>query len=377
MFALRRLLNRYCGTLPFAVRPFDQVASTVFRLNPAVHVPESWRGVIATWPSDTATYEPAVPLLGPAVIPEIIDQKPRYRTKGLAPSAPRILFTLTSAGVAGDGGLVYAVPERVAVQETVRQWRRPADRHPLLAAPRFPRAESLTGTTLSLGSLGAGGYYHFLLEALPRWQLARPWIHRIDHILANGRQDSFHRHFLEAAGVPLDRVRWLTPHAHFHCEQLLFTNDLSHDTQPTPWLVETVRAALDCTSPPAPSGQPRRLWISRQDADSRHLTWEKSLLERLTDFESVELSRLNASAQIALFQSANVVAGPHGAGLTNVVFSPPGVKLVEFFPDTADRPQFSRLVQTCQGAAARITTDFQTPPPSVDIIAQAVRDFAA
>ena len=35
-----------------------------------------------------------------------------------------------------------------------------------------------------------------------------------------------------------------------------------------------------------------------------------------------------------MFSTAEAIVAPHGAGLTNVTFSPPGVRVLELFPST-------------------------------------------
>jgi capsular polysaccharide biosynthesis protein len=48
-------------------------------------------------------------------------------------------------------------------------------------------------------------------------------------------------------------------------------------------------------------------------------------------FEVVTLSGLSVAAQAALFSSARVIVGPHGAGFSNLLFCRPGAIVLEFF----------------------------------------------
>jgi capsular polysaccharide biosynthesis protein len=45
-------------------------------------------------------------------------------------------------------------------------------------------------------------------------------------------------------------------------------------------------------------------------------------------------------AQILLFQSAEFVISPHGAGLANLLFCEPGTKVIELMPSVEVRPFF-------------------------------------
>jgi capsular polysaccharide biosynthesis protein len=48
-------------------------------------------------------------------------------------------------------------------------------------------------------------------------------------------------------------------------------------------------------------------------------------------FQVAVLSGMSVTAQAALFGSARVVVGPHGAGFANLLFCNPGTTVLEFF----------------------------------------------
>lgn len=79
----------------------------------------------------------------------------------------------------------------------------------------------------------------------------------------------------------------------------------------------------------------RRIFVSRRDAPSRHMTNEDEVLDALAPFgvEAVELGRLSFAEQVALFAQAELVIGPHGAGLVNIAFSPDSCPLIELVSD--------------------------------------------
>lgn len=75
----------------------------------------------------------------------------------------------------------------------------------------------------------------------------------------------------------------------------------------------------------------RRLYITRVDAAARPLVNETEVINLVAahGFEVVDPGRLSFADQIALFASASVVIGPHGAGLTNAGFCDSNSTLIE------------------------------------------------
>ena len=70
--------------------------------------------------------------------------------------------------------------------------------------------------------------------------------------------------------------------------------------------------------------------------------------------------------QILLFQSAEFIIGPHGAGLANLLFCEPGTKVIELMPCVEVRPFFwlisekLALVHGMQFCATAAGEDFQS-----------------
>lgn len=362
MHFLKRMVARFAGSGPNRIAPFADVA--FFRINHRKgvhHQPETFDGIVLTEPGDTASYNSGHSLLDQPASSELIMGRRRYLAGGITPRKKKILFVLTDSGVTSTEGIVYCPHTRTAVMETMRTWTTPLTAHPVLAAPRLPVAQPLPNCSLNLALLSAEGFYHFLFESLPRLWLARSQMDSIAHFLANGAPGSFQEKWLQHAGVPAEKIVWMQGLSHFHCEQLLFTNFLMSDYQPTPWMVQALRQLLNA-SPPATPGR-RRLWISRSDAKSRQPAWETELLSKLTGFESVNLSQLSPDQQIALMREAAVVAGPHGAGLSNIVFCSPGTRVVEIFPDTNRHPIYGRLANVCLLPYAWAVADFSCNLP--------------
>jgi Glycosyltransferase 61 len=374
MRTLKKLVNRAKGHGPNRSAHFLDVVTARHDPTKGVHEPEQFDGIVALEAGDAATYLPSRSLLDQPDESEQIDGRRRYLAHGVAPGMEKILYSLSAAGVVGADGIVYCPRTRTAVAESIRTWTVGIEEHPALAAPGLPAPQSLANCSLSLALLSAEGFYHFLIEALPRLWLARAHLPQVRHFLVNGSRGSFQEKWLVRAGLDPARLVWMDGLAHYRCEQLLFTNYLMRDYQPTPWILSALRSLLDAVPPDFPGR--RRLWLSRADAHSRQPAWESALLARLAGFERVTLSGLAPAEQIALMRDAAVVVGPHGAGLSNLVFCAPGTKVIELFPDANRQPIFGRLANVARLPYAWAVADFTSADPDPRL-ADAISAFIA
>ncbi len=77
-----------------------------------------------------------------------------------------------------------------------------------------------------------------------------------------------------------------------------------------------------------------RLFISRggRDRPSRVTASDERIFDQIMidyNFKKVSLEDLSFQAQIDRFSDASVIVAPHGSGLANLVFAPPGAKVIE------------------------------------------------
>ncbi len=97
--------------------------------------------------------------------------------------------------------------------------------------------------------------------------------------------------------------------------------------------------------PARPVVATRRVYISRARATRRRLLDEDRLIERLAEdgFEAVVMEDLSFDDQVALMRQTEVLLAPHGAGLTNMMFCPPGTHVVELADLSFPNPNFYAL----------------------------------
>jgi capsular polysaccharide biosynthesis protein len=95
---------------------------------------------------------------------------------------------------------------------------------------------------------------------------------------------------------------------------------------------------------------PPRLYVARTDAEHRKMRNEDALIAELArrGFEIIVPGSLSFAEQVALFRGASVVVGPHGAGMTNIVFCEPGTIVYELVPGHYQNACFCNLAHICR-----------------------------
>jgi hypothetical protein len=195
---------------------------------------------------------------------------------------------------------------------------------------------SRTGTALNLASCYAReNYCHFLLDALPRLELfLRSGLSYddVDWVLVPDFFGSSRDAFYRALGIPEAKIVRLQPRVQYRFSRLYQPSFPGRECFVAPWVAEFYQKRL--LEPHSISRvRERRLYVARSqrglanDAD----VWA-ALRER--GFERVE--PLTWEDNVRAFASADVVVGPHGAGLSNVIFCPAGARVIELVP--GDRP---------------------------------------
>lgn len=70
------------------------------------------------------------------------------------------------------------------------------------------------------------------------------------------------------------------------------------------------------------------IYVSREDAVSRRVANENVIPSK---YNKVVLTGVSFERQVQLFRNAKVIIGPHGAGMTNMIWAQPGCRIIEFF----------------------------------------------
>jgi len=222
--------------------------------------------------------------------------------------------------------------------------------HPVLRRLRLRVKRRHCGRALLLATREAENYYHWMLDCLPRWKLmAAAGFKEYDHVLLNtgSRSRPFNREILDLLGVPA--------HKRLHCSKsfLYEFDELVVPAMPFPkWEVAAWACAWTGSLFRGQSaGSPERIYISRRGAKNRPLLNEAELEAQLVarSFVTVQPERLSVAEQSVLFRRARCVVGPHGAGLTNLIFSPKTTHLIELKAREYQTPPCYQNLATARG----------------------------
>lgn len=232
-----------------------------------------------------------------------------------------------------------------------------------------PRRQALPGTATVLSSADADGYYHWLLDALPRLGIlegAGIDLEHIDHFLVpRGRLPAI-RESLELLGVPLSRCRELDTRSSPVVDKLLLPSLPGRTGNTAPWARDYLRDRFLPAALALPDRFPRRFFVSRRGG--RRVANEAALMPVLEHFniEPVQPETLGFLEQVALFARAELIVAPHGAALANLVFSPPSTAVVELFSPAYVNVCFWALAQLGGLRYAYLEGEGERPPPGVD-----------
>jgi capsular polysaccharide biosynthesis protein len=238
--------------------------------------------------------------------------------------------------------------------------------HYLLRNPRFRLLRRLRGVALLLGIPESTNYYHWLLNSAPRWKLleAAGRTKAYDYVLLNASAPAFQDQTLDRLRVPPSKRLRCSTLCLFQFERLVVP-DMPLPRQKVPgWACAWVKSLFPERDPNAP----KLLYVSRRAATRRRLANELELEPHLKKlgFSIVQPERLGLVEQVKLFSAAECIVAPHGAGLTNIVFAPPGAHLVELFHPDAKAVCYQELAGLCGLRYSRLTGQRSGSPKTAD-----------
>ncbi len=174
------------------------------------------------------------------------------------------------------------------------------------------------------------GYYHWLIESIPRLLALKQHWGNTQLLIPERLPNEWFSGWLEeiSNGNFLKLRRGVTFSRGIICQRnpRLMADFSSSDLHA---IGEYFRGYFDI---PQHMSRGKKIYITRRAANHRRVSNEDEIIGALEErgFITVELEELEFPEQVLLFSQADIVVSVHGAGLSNMVFLQPGMKVVEF-----------------------------------------------
>lgn len=289
---------------------------------------------------------------------QVSDTGERVLTSGAQPFRKKNSYVVPGLSIAKLENALYCPVNHVVmnsrrdvVNESVREQPEPVLKKLNREALSQKKVNSLSGWATTLRT-PQRGYYHTLIDALPRIEYLARCLETKEEIKLlrpeGGPQimRDLEDYFVSKLAPPNSYIVDLPPGALYQIENYILVTCMTRPFSgylPKHYLSRFREAVLPERKP----ARDRRIYISRRLTDRRRVRNEEDLLVRLRSmgFESYCLETLSIEEQIHLFHDAEIVVAPHGAGLTNLIFSPP-IPVIELFSTPWIIPHFYYLAQS-------------------------------
>lgn len=192
---------------------------------------------------------------------------------------------------------------------------------------------------------GSAPHYHFLIDGIGNLSAAALRAAQnlfVDADYSDDQLTFLSRVIYAQIGRQLNLVR--VPPGTYRATNVIImkTKNLPHRVRKVRTLVGQLRVEQDKPK--------QRIYVTRRRANTRHLFNEAQFIDKICanyKFKVVENEDLTLQEQLELYSNAEFVIGPHGAGLTNVVFSKRPRGLLEFW-HSVKQPFYGHLCQVLE-----------------------------
>ncbi len=180
-------------------------------------------------------------------------------------------------------------------------------------------------------------YYHFLIENLPRFYA----ISKIEELEINLIvPKNYKKFYLDIIKIFLDNRFKIIPIERdeiWELEKFYFASFCSNDFNCKGYIpkvyLDFVKYKIFEHFGIKKTTRSKRIYVSRSRAKRRRLLNEEKLFRILKKYNFVKIHAedLSFKEQVTMFNSAKIVVGPSGAGLSNIIFSE-NITLLELYP---------------------------------------------
>nr|HPO49249.1 glycosyltransferase family 61 protein [Spirochaetota bacterium] len=199
-----------------------------------------------------------------------------------------------------------------------------------------------------IGGAGTANYYHWLFDALPKIDLLKKsgYYDSTELFYVPNYQYNFQKETLTLLGITEDKVITAIDYPHIKAKKILAASHLNPNLPQSERICDFLKDSfIKCASDKKFND---KIYISRSKT-RRKITNEDEIFYYLENkgFIKIFLEELTFREQVALFHNAEHIVSPHGAGLTNLVFSKKNTKILEIFSPQYVVPYYYCISKTC------------------------------
>ena len=257
------------------------------------------------------------------------------------------------------GGKVYAdgkvltTTDLLIEEAAVMGWGKSIKDHHLLKYKKEDNAPTYTefsGRLAVVASSGAGNYYHWMMQILPRIEILQASGVEFDKLYFYDLKYPYQFQTLKALGVKD------SDYIIGKADNIVIADTLIVPSIPNRELCywprdktfsSHVLKFLEKKFFVQNTGKnfPKKIFISRQKAMRRNIVNENEIIKALKKkgYAQVFLEDYSVQEQASMFFQAKAIIGMHGSGLTNLVFCQPKTKVLEIDPADGHRGPFKGL----------------------------------
>jgi len=225
------------------------------------------------------------------------------------------------------------------------EWGQPPEFNWTMRRVWMPSTSFLKGRSLILAATGGESYYHWMMDVIPRIELAKKngfKLESFDHFVVNGITKPFQQETLQALGIHLEKCRVFGKSKKgYLCEEVILPSMPGPMGLTPPEIVDFLRSSFS----DGPKNGAELVFVGRGKGDRRPLVEAEKIwagLQKL-GFAQIEPERMSVAEQVRAFRSARVVVGAHGAALANLAFCRPGTYVIELFSPRYVNPCYRNL----------------------------------
>lgn len=268
---------------------------------------------------------------------ENIPFKPKSRKQKmgwpqLVKPRPHYVVAMPIGRVWGRNGAVIS-PDNKLIWDASHEIMTKPHEHSLFSQQKLPPVTFIPENLAVLTHMEGYSYYFWMFDVLARIEFLRRNDIQSDRYVLSSITRAFQEETLLKLGVTREKRIICDNLTHIQGLELIVT-PLVADTGITPkWACDFLREEFLQKPGIKPSQDFKRIYISRADAKRRQVKNEQEVMDFLKSygFACLLMDGLSVAEQAKIFSSAEMIISPHGAGLTNLIFSKPGTKVIELF----------------------------------------------